>query len=116
MLRSTILLGSAAVLAALFVAACSDAPAASGVGGQGAGGDATSVGGAGGAGGAGGGGGAVIPASHPRIYLNEANRTRLTAALSGEEKAAARFRDMVDGHMANGNVYAFEAHFAALLG
>jgi len=48
--------------------------------------------------------------------LNEANRARLSAALGASEKTAVRFRDMVDGHIQNGNVYAFEAHFAALLG
>ncbi|MFV8754538.1 hypothetical protein ACNOYE_28650 [Nannocystaceae bacterium ST9] len=58
----------------------------------------------------------VIPDEHPRIYLNEANRTRLAASLSNGDAAATRFRDMVDNHLENGNVYGFEAHFAALLG
>ncbi|MDC3958088.1 hypothetical protein [Polyangium jinanense] len=117
MISSRLFLSSAAALAALFMAACSDAPEDTGTGGQGGGGT-TSMGGSGGAGGGGaaGGGGPVIPTEHPRIYLNEANRTRLSSALANAEPAAVRFRDMVDGHLQNGNVYAFEAHFAALLG
>ncbi|WP_211365574.1 hypothetical protein [Polyangium fumosum] len=103
-----------AMLAASFVVACSDTPETTGSGGQGAAGG-MGGGGAGGSGAAGG-GGPVIPAEHPRIYLNEANHARLGAALAAAEPAAVRFRDMVDGHLQNGNVYAFEAHFAALLG
>ncbi|HVK64526.1 MAG TPA: hypothetical protein VM694_08630 [Polyangium sp.] len=103
-----------AILASSFAVACSDTPETTGAGGQGAGGG---MGGAGAGGsGAAGGGGPVIPAEHPRIYLNEANRARLGAALTAAEPAAVRFRDMVDGHLQNGNVYAFEPHFAALLG
>ncbi|MBK8252934.1 MAG: hypothetical protein IPK82_09720 [Polyangiaceae bacterium] len=97
-----------------------DGDNSTGNGGGGSGGTGASTAGAaghGGQGGSGGGqGGAVIPTEHPRIYLNDANKTRLSAALSSSTQAASRFRDMVDGHMMNGNVYAFEPYFAALLG
>jgi hypothetical protein len=97
--------------------ACSDAPNSGGTGGQGAGGGSTSSGGAGGMGAGGAGGGEpVIPEGHPRIYLNKPNQDRLAASLTSGAPAAVRFREMVDGHMESGNVYAFEAHFAALLG
>lgn len=106
--------GTAAAIAALLVIGCSDGGTTAGSGGQGAG----TSGGSGGGGGSGGAGGdePVIPEGHPRIYLNEANRARLSASLEASEAAAVRFRDMVDGHMQGGNVYAFEPHFAALLG
>lgn len=121
MLQSKIFSGCAALVAALVVTACSEAPPTGNNGGGGDGGNTGGGNGGGGSntggGGSGGGdGGAVIPVEHPRIYLNEANRTRLSASLQASETAAVRFRDMVDGHMQNGNVYAFEAHFAALLG
>ena len=108
--------GLVGVLASL-VAACSDGTTTT-TGDGGSGGDTSSSGGGGSsAGGHGGGGGEpVIPAGHPRIHLNAENRERLSAALEAGEKAATRFRDMVDGHMETGNVYAFEPHFAAMLG
>ena len=104
------------VLVASLLAACSEGADTTGAGGQGATGGQTSPSGGAGGGGEGGGGEPVIPDGHPRIYVNEANRERLSAALDANEKAAVRFRDMVDSHLENGNVYAFEAHFAALLG
>jgi hypothetical protein len=58
----------------------------------------------------------VFPEEHPRIYLNEANRARLDAALAGGSPAAARFRDMVDAEMGGADYYAFSPWFAALLG
>lgn len=42
------------------------------------------------------GGTPVIPDEHPRIYLDAANRARLTSALDADATAAARFRGMVD--------------------
>ena len=58
---------------------------------------------------------AVFPAEHPRIWLDDANRARWTAALEEGRPAAARFRAMVDDQLAGGDHYAFSAWFAALL-
>lgn len=112
----------AVVIASLVgLAACGpDGGGTGGTGGAGAGGSGTAgsgTAGSGGAGGSGGGhGGAVIPEAHPRIYLNEANRARLKAALDEGAPAAERFRAIVDDKMVGGDVYAYEPHFAALLG
>ena len=57
----------------------------------------------------------VIPTTHPRIYLNAQNRTRLTTALGSSSATATRFRGMVDNQIADGGVYDFQAWFAALL-
>ncbi|APR81524.1 Fibronectin type III domain protein [Minicystis rosea] len=113
MISSKLLFAPAATLAALSLVACSGDGETTNTGGQASTGTSMSVGGSGGSGG---GGSPVIPAKHPRIYLNEANRARLTASLDGAEKAATRFRDMVDDQLENGDVYAFQAYFAALLG
>src|SRR5262245_11412635 len=102
MLRSWSL-GVAVGMVASLLAACSEGSGSGGSGGQ-------AAGGSGAAGNAGGGGGAVIPAQHPRIYLNEANRERLSASLDAGDAAAVRFHDMVDGQLAGGDVYAFEPH------
>ncbi|HWA40380.1 MAG TPA: hypothetical protein VG712_02150, partial [Gemmatimonadales bacterium] len=108
-MRSTLLLsGLAGVLFALSVG-CGDSSSS------------TEAGGSGGQGGGGGSGGSgagepVIPKGHPRIYLNKANRARLEESLASESKAAVRFRDMVDAQMDGGDIYAFQPHFAALLG
>jgi hypothetical protein len=61
------------------------------------------------------GGTPIIPADHPRIYLDDANRARLTSALEADAPAAARFRDMVDAELAGTEHYAFRASDAALL-
>ena len=57
----------------------------------------------------------VFPEEHPRIYLDDSNRARLTAALDGSAAAAVRFRDMVDAQLAGTDHYAFRASDAALL-
>lgn len=62
------------------------------------------------------GGDPMFPDEHPRIYLNDANRARLSEALAAESSAAVRFRDMVDGQMGGNDNWGFEAHYAALLG
>ncbi|MBI5534014.1 MAG: hypothetical protein HY898_14935 [Deltaproteobacteria bacterium] len=59
--------------------------------------------------------GPVIGTDHPRILMNQSVKTALAAALSGSQKAAVRFRDMVDGQLAGGDVYAFAAWHAALM-
>ncbi|MBI5488223.1 MAG: hypothetical protein HY905_12895 [Deltaproteobacteria bacterium] len=58
---------------------------------------------------------AVFPPDHPRIYLDDANRTRLAAMLSEGRAAATRFRDMVDNQLDGADYYAFRASDAALL-
>lgn len=61
--------------------------------------------------------GAEIPATHPRIALNDpATRDRLLAAINNNTPAAARFVEIVDSEMAGTEHYAFEPWFAALLG
>lgn len=60
--------------------------------------------------------GPVIPADHPRIYLDADNLARLRASLDAGDPAAARFRQMVDRQLADGDVYAFSYADAALLG
>lgn len=58
----------------------------------------------------------VYPTAHPRILLsNAALRQRLTAALAVGEPAAVRFRERVDLHQRDGNVYAYKPWFSALL-
>ena len=59
---------------------------------------------------------AVFPDEHPRIYLNDANRTRLEGMLADGRAAASRFRTMVDNQLGGADVYAFRASDAALLG
>src|SRR5689334_20707255 len=107
-------MGIAALAAGM--AACGGSTGNPGSGGGGAG--ASGTGASSGTGGKGGTGGSmpVVPAGHPRVYLNEANKQRLSAALSAEEAAATRFRDMVDGQLAGSDYYAFAPHYAALLG
>ena len=101
-------LGLAALVAAFVgFAACSGDGDDAGTGGSGTGGHAT---------GGNGQGGAVVPEGHPRIYLNQDNRSRLEADLAASAPAASRFRDMVDAQMAGADYYAFDPHFAALLG
>ncbi len=88
----------------------------SGSGAAGAGGSGGVAGGVGGQAGYGGDiGTPVIPEGHPRVYLNAQNRTRLTTALGSGATTAKRFHDMVDQQMAGGDVYGFQAWFAALL-
>jgi len=60
-------------------------------------------------------GDAHIPEAHPRIYLNPAQQTRLRTALETPTPAGARFRGVVDNQLGGGDVYGFEAWFAALL-
>ncbi len=60
-------------------------------------------------------GGFVVPSSHPRVYLNAANMTRLKATLAAPSAAAARFKTTVDTAVAGGDVYAFEPWNAALM-
>jgi hypothetical protein len=57
-----------------------------------------------------------FPEEHPRIYLNEANRARLSAALDSEAAVAVRFRDMVDAQIAGADYWGFSANNAAMLG
>lgn len=106
-------------IAALVVgaAACGGSTNQPGNGGGGAG-AASGTGASSGTGGKGGSGGSmpVVPAGHPRVYLNEANKKRLSAALGANEAAAGRFRDMVDGQLGGTDYYAFAPHYAALLG
>src|SRR5690242_3830651 len=94
-LRRTSLVAIAIALAGTAVAACGDDAAdASSAAAAAA---ASGTGGASGTGtGSGGGGGATFPEEHPRIYLNDANRARLTAQLDASSHFATRFRDMVD--------------------
>jgi hypothetical protein len=58
----------------------------------------------------------VFPGEHPRVYLSEANRARLAAALDANAVPAARFRDLVDDELAGIEHYEFQPWFAALLG
>lgn len=117
MLRSQIFL-TAATCAAVVALGCSDGGETSASGGNGGAGATSSGGGGAGTGGATGGGGGepVIPEGHPRIYLSKTNQERLKASLDAGAPAATRFRDMVDGQLAGTDYYAFEAHFAAMLG
>jgi hypothetical protein len=57
-----------------------------------------------------------FPDEHPRIYLNEANRARLTGALDAGAGVAVRFRDMVDAQIAGADFWGFAAQDAAMLG
>jgi hypothetical protein len=57
----------------------------------------------------------IFAEDHPRIYIN-ANRDRLSAALTAQTPAAARFKDMVDRWVDGGDVYGFEPWYAALVG
>ncbi len=54
--------------------------------------------------------------AHPRILLDAPTRARLEAALAASEPAAMRFRATVDAQVGGGDVYGFEAWYAALLG
>ena len=65
--------------------------------------------------GAGSNGTPVYPTAHPRIYLTS-NRARLSAALSANTPAAARFKALVDEWIAGGDIWGFESWNAALLG
>jgi hypothetical protein len=55
------------------------------------------------------------PTEHPRIYLG-AKRARLAAALAANGPAAQRFKSIADSWVGGGDVYAFSAWNAALLG
>jgi hypothetical protein len=57
-----------------------------------------------------------FPDEHPRIYLNEANRARLTGALDAGASVAVRFREMVDAQIAGADFWGFAAQDAAMLG
>ena len=56
-----------------------------------------------------------FPTEHPRIYLGK-HKARLQAALSENGAPAARFKQQVDGWIAGGDIYGFEAWNAALVG
>ncbi|MFO0549029.1 MAG: hypothetical protein U0271_11620 [Polyangiaceae bacterium] len=105
-------------LGALFTA-CGDSgenPGGGGTGGNGSGAQTTGGNGSGASGvGGEGQGGAVIPGEHPRIYLNDVQRTRLNAALSANTQAATRYVEFVDSALSGGDPYAFEGWHAALL-
>ncbi len=53
--------------------------------------------------------------AHPRIYLDDENRARLSSALATPSEAARRFRAMVDAQLAGTDHYEFRASDAALL-
>src|SRR5688500_1601907 len=124
-LRASTAMRSLGLLAGMV--ACSDgtigstsgADAGSGAVGSGAASGTPGAGGSGGTGTSGGGGeGAgepVIPAEHPRIYLNDAQRARLGSALEQGTPAAAQFRSFVDAKLDGGNPYDFRGWHAALL-
>ncbi len=61
-------------------------------------------------------GGGSIPTAHPRILLSDtATADRLTQQLANSAPSAVRFKQMVDLEITDGNVYAFEPWFAALI-
>jgi hypothetical protein len=62
-----------------------------------------------------GGSGPSLSDQHPRIYIN-ANKDRLSAALTAGTPEAVRFQKMVDGWLGGDDVYNFEPWNAALLG
>ena len=54
--------------------------------------------------------------SHPKVLLNHAaTKLCLQQLLAGGAAAATRFKSMVDRQMSGGNVYGFQAWYAALL-
>src|SRR5512143_2406205 len=60
-------------------------------------------------------GGPNFADQHPRIYLAK-NRDRLVASLAANGPAAARWRMVTDNWVGGGDVYAFAAWNAALMG
>lgn len=117
--RRASLLALGVALGALGWLGCGDDSAA-GAGGAGGG---STVGGAEQGGSAAGGQGEggegagepVIPGQHPRIYLNEAERARLSAALAAPSPAASRFRAYVDSALGGNTPYDFQGWHAALI-
>jgi hypothetical protein len=57
----------------------------------------------------------VVPDGHPRVYLSPDQLTRLKGLLASGTPAATRFKGMVDDQLAGGDVYDFQAWFAALM-
>jgi hypothetical protein len=57
----------------------------------------------------------VVPDGHPRVYLTPDQLTRLKGLLTGSNPAAVRFKGMVDNQLGGGDVYNFQAWFAALM-
>lgn len=99
---------------------CADDTTASG--GAGAGGGASAGGGdeggasqGGGAEGGQGAGDPVIPGEHPRIYLNDAERARLSTALAAPTAAADRYKAYVDAALEGNTPYDFQGWHAALV-
>ena len=68
-----------------------------------------------GSGGGGGDDGPTYPSAHPRIFI-DANRDRLSAALTAKSPAAVRFQGIADRFVGGEDVYDFQAWNAALLG
>ncbi len=62
-----------------------------------------------------GGDGPVFGDDHPRIYLPR-NRDRLAAMVAANAPSWTRFKSIVDIQLDGGNIYAFEAWYAALVG
>ncbi|CAN5415633.1 hypothetical protein BH09MYX1_BH09MYX1_36200 [soil metagenome] len=58
----------------------------------------------------------VIRAEHPRIYLDAANKQRLSAKLTAKTGPAERFRAMVDSQLTGTDHYNFQPWNAALMG
>lgn len=65
--------------------------------------------------GCGGGDGPSFAKDHPRIYLPR-NRDRLEALVAADAPTWARFKNIVDIQVDGGNIYGFEAWYAALVG
>jgi hypothetical protein len=58
----------------------------------------------------------VFSSAHPRILINHApTKTCLQQLMTANIPSATRFKAMVDRQLANGNVYAFAAWYAALM-
>ncbi|MEZ4372195.1 MAG: hypothetical protein R3B07_15295 [Polyangiaceae bacterium] len=57
----------------------------------------------------------MFPDKHPRVYLNDATRARLNAALASNTPEAVRFRDLADAELEGANSYGYEAWYSALL-
>ncbi|MBL0125467.1 MAG: fibronectin type III domain-containing protein [Betaproteobacteria bacterium] len=58
----------------------------------------------------------IIPNTHPRILLVGAELQRMRNDLTGNLPAATRFRNMVDGQLADANYYGYEPWYSAMIG
>ncbi len=62
-----------------------------------------------------GGGGPTFADDHPRTYLSR-NLDRLRVSLDEGHPAAVRFKEIVDAQLGGGEIYDFQAWYAALIG